>query len=71
MARTIGEAIEKTEKIALNQQDAYHIKIMGISNGIEEWVDEEKPLTTDEEYHTKQVTALFERIKNKSIWIFL
>jgi endonuclease III len=64
MARTIGEAIEKTEKIALNQQGAYHIKIMGISNGIEEWVDEEKPLTTDEEYHTKQVTALFERINN-------
>jgi endonuclease III len=65
MARTIGEAIEKTEKIALNQQGAYHIKIMGISNGIEEWVDEEKPLTTDEENYTRQVTALFERIKNK------
>jgi endonuclease III len=65
MARTIGEAIEKTEKIALNQQGAQHIKIMGISNGIDEWVDEEKPLTTDEENYTRQVTALFERIKNK------
>jgi hypothetical protein len=64
MARTIGEAIEKTEKIALNQQGAQHIKIMGISNGIDEWVDEEKPLTTDEENYTRQVTALFERIKN-------
>ena len=67
MARTIGEAIEKTEKIALNQQGAQHIKIMGISNGIDEWVDEEKPLTTDEENYTRQITALFERIKNKSI----
>ena len=65
IARTIGEAIEKTEKIALNQQGAQHIKIMGISNGIEDWVDEEKPLTTNEENYTKQVTALFERIKNK------
>lgn len=64
MARTIGEAIEKTEKIALNQQGAQHIKIMGISNGREEWVDEEKPLTTDEEYYDRQITALFERIKN-------
>jgi endonuclease III len=64
MARTIGEAIEKTEKIALNQQGAQHIKIMGISNGVEEWVDEEKPLTTDEENYARQVTALFERIKN-------
>jgi endonuclease III len=64
MARTIGEAIEKTEKIALNQQGAQHIKIMGISNGIDEWVDEEKPLTTDEENYARQVTALFERIKN-------
>jgi endonuclease III len=52
MARTIGEAIEKTEKIALNQQGAYHIKIMGIGNGIEDWVDEEKPLTTNEENYT-------------------
>jgi len=64
MARTIGEAIEKTEKIALNQQGSQHIKIMGISNGVEEWVDEEKPLTTDEENYARQVTALFERIKN-------
>ena len=65
MARTIGEAIEKTEKIALNQQGAQHIKIMGIGHGKDEWIDEEKPLTTDEENYTRQVTALFERIKNK------
>lgn len=65
MARTIGEAIEKTEKIALNQQGAQHIKIMGISNGKEEWVNEDSPLVTDEAEYTRQINALFERIKNK------
>ncbi len=64
MARTIGEAIEKTEKIALNQQGAQHIKIMGISNGREEWLNEDSPLVTNEEEYTRQINALFERIKN-------
>lgn len=65
MARTIGEAIEKTEKIALNQQGAQHIKIMGISNGREGWINEDSPLVTDEANYTRQINAMFERIKNK------
>jgi hypothetical protein len=66
MARTMGEAIEKTRKIALNQKGAMNIKIMGISKGKEEWVNEESPSVTNEDIYTKHITALFERIKIKA-----
>jgi hypothetical protein len=62
MARTIGEAIEKTEKIALSQRGAMKIKIMGVVPGNEDWVDEESPLSTDEENYAAQTNALFTRI---------
>jgi hypothetical protein len=42
-----------------------NIKIMGIGNGKEEWINEESPLVTDEAEYTRQINALFERIKNK------
>lgn len=45
MAETHEEAAEKAKKIAGN----YNIKIMGISTGKEEWVNEKTPLGTGEE----------------------
>ena len=42
MANDNEEAIEKTKLIAGNP----NIKIMGLANGREEWVDENKPLGT-------------------------
>lgn len=63
MARTVGEAIEKTQKIALSRHGSIDIKIMGMGHAKEEWVDEENPITTDENYYEKQTTALFNRLK--------
>lgn len=45
MAETTEEAVEKAKTIAGN----HNIKIMGISNGREEWVNERAPLGTGEE----------------------
>lgn len=63
-ARTVNEAIEKTENIALNQQGAAFIKILGVVPGKEEWINENSPLLTDEAKYTEQMVALFNRIQS-------
>lgn len=53
MARTIEEAIEKTENIALSLQGARFIKIMGVVPGKLEWVNEKEPLTQNPHINIK------------------
>lgn len=62
-ARTQEEAIEKTKSIALSQPHARYIKIMGFGHSKDEWVDEKKPLDTDESYYKWQVKALYDSKK--------
>jgi hypothetical protein len=64
MANSQTHAIELTKNIALNQQNAKHIKIMGIGFCIEEWTTLPQPMRTDEANYSKQVAAMFERIYN-------
>lgn len=47
MAEDREEAIYKTKIIAARHCGDDHIKIMGIANGREEWVNEDKPLGVD------------------------
>jgi hypothetical protein len=63
MARTQGEAIEKTKRIALKREGAVHLKIAGIGFGREEWVDEEHWLDTDESYYSVHVDAMQKRME--------
>jgi hypothetical protein len=63
MARTQGEAIEKTKRIALKREGAAHLKIAGIGFGREEWVDEEHWLDTDESYYSVHVDAMQKRME--------
>lgn len=65
MARTQNEAIELTKSIALHQDYAVHIKIVGIGHGKEEWTKLKQPLDTDEEDYRRQLDAMFARIKCK------
>jgi len=47
MAENQEEAIRKTYIIAANYCGVDYIKIMGVANGREEWVNEERPLGVD------------------------
>lgn len=63
MARTQNEAIECTKYIALNQNKAIHIKILGISYGKEEWTELPQPMRTDPESYRRSIDVLTEKIK--------
>jgi hypothetical protein len=65
MARTTEEAIEKTKRIALNQEGAKHIKILGVGFAREEWVDEQKWMDTDPEYYRAEAQLLKQRLEQK------
>jgi hypothetical protein len=67
MARTQNEAIEKTKEIASKQNGFKHIKILGFGHAKKEWVNEEAPLTTDQDKYTREVEAVFERIKAQKL----
>jgi endonuclease III len=67
MARTINEAIEKTQAIALDQYGAKHIKILGIGYAKEEWVNEESPMKSDPEYYKTRSKAVLESVKGKNL----
>ena len=67
MARTQLEAIEKVKSIAANQRGHRYIKIMGFGHAKAEWVNEESPLVSDENFYTQQVNAVFERIKARNL----
>jgi hypothetical protein len=64
-ARSQQEAIEKTQKIALNQKGAKHIKIAGIGFAKEEWINEEKWIETDPDYYREQAQLLKQRLDEK------
>jgi hypothetical protein len=67
MARTQLEATEKVKSIAANQRGHRYIRIMGFGHAKEEWVNEEAPLVSDENFYTQQVNAVFERIKARNL----
>lgn len=67
MARTQLEAIEKVKSIAANQRGHMHIKIMGFGHAKAEWVNEEAPLLSDENFYIKHVNAVFDRIKARNL----
>jgi hypothetical protein len=67
MARTQLEAIEKVKSIAANQRGHRYIRIMGFGHAKEEWVNEETPLVSDENFYAQQVNAVFERIKGRNL----
>jgi endonuclease III len=48
MARTMQEAREKVEAIAMKSPGAVRIKVVGVTMGKPEWVNEASPITTDE-----------------------
>ena len=54
MARTINEAKEKVEAVAMKQNGAIKIKVVGVSKGEQEWVDEHRPIFTDESVYKKR-----------------
>lgn len=62
-ARTQEEAIEKTKNIVLALPNARYVKIMGIGHAKEEWIDETKPLDTNEEYYKSQIKLLYDSKK--------
>jgi len=67
MARTINEAIEKTKVIALNQHGAMHIKVLGIGHAKAEWVNEESPMKSDNNYYRVRSKAALESAKGKNL----
>lgn len=67
MARTQLEATEKVKSIASNQRGHRYIKIMGFGHAKAEWVNEEAPLVSDENFYTQQVSAVFDRIKARNL----
>jgi hypothetical protein len=67
MARTQNEAIDKTTRIAMNQQNAMHIKVIGIGHGKVEWVDEENPMRSDPEYYSRIASRALEMAKKNSL----
>jgi hypothetical protein len=66
MARTQNEAIEMTRSIALDNQDAIEIKILGIGHCKTEWTDCPQPMTTDEQLYRDQLDSMWNRIKNRA-----
>jgi hypothetical protein len=71
MARTINEAIEKTTNIAINQQGAKHIKILGIGHAKQEWVNENEPMRSDPEYYSVRSKAALEHCKKNGTQDYL
>jgi hypothetical protein len=67
MARTQLEATEKVKVIASTQRGHRYIRIMGFGHAKEEWVNEEAPLVTDENFYTRSVKAVFNRIKERNL----
>ena len=59
------EAIDKVSNIALSRKGARFIKIVGVTPGKQEWIDENNPLDTDEEFYRKQIDALQARLEAK------
>lgn len=66
MARTQNEAIEMTRSIALDNQDAIDIKVLGIGHCKPEWTDYPQPMTTDEQSYREQLDSMWKRIKNRA-----
>ena len=54
MARTMQEAREKVEAIAMKSPGALKIKVVGITMGKPEWVNEGSPITTDESVYRQR-----------------
>lgn len=54
MARTINEAKEKVEAIAIKQNGAMRVRIVGMAIGQADWVNEESPIFTDEAVYKKR-----------------
>lgn len=71
MARTINEAIEKTKKIALNQQGAKHIKVLGIGHAKHDWVNEKEPIKSDPEYYSVRSKAALDACKDRDLSEYL
>ncbi len=67
MARDYEEAIDKTKKIALNQENAKHIKILGFGHAKHEWVDEKSPMKSDPEYYSVRSKAALKSAKDGDI----
>lgn len=62
MARTQKEAIEITESIALQQNGAMHIRVLGIGHGKQEWTEMVQPLRSDNEKYRVEVEKIFNKI---------
>jgi hypothetical protein len=65
MADSQQHAIEQTTYIALNQNNAKHIKVLGIGYCKEEWTKEPQPMRTNEQEMRAQLDSMFERIQAK------
>lgn len=65
MASTQQEAIEKVTAIASKQPGYHHIKIMGFGYANAEWVNEEAPLKSNEDFYKQSVKKVFERVKQR------
>jgi hypothetical protein len=66
-ARTIDEAIEKTKKIALNQEGAKFIKVLGIGHAKHEWVNSKEPCKSDPEYYSVRAKAALKSAKENGV----
>ena len=70
MARTQNEAIEKTREIALNQQWAHEIKVIGIGHGKVEWTELPQPIVTDNTMYRETAQKAIERAQaNRDLYI--
>ena len=68
MARTVNEAIEKVKAIADKQSDGRtHIKVMGVSKGEPDWVNEESPIFTNEEEYRKRKNEIIKMINSPHV----
>lgn len=68
MARTANEAIEKVKAIANKQSDGRtQIKITGVCKGEPDWVNEEKPIFTDEAEYRKRKNAVIKMINSPHV----
>jgi hypothetical protein len=67
MAKDQMDAIEKTKELALAQDGAIEIKVVGIGHGKEEWTKLPQPLKTDNEPYRISAGAAIERAKQNGI----
>jgi len=61
MARTQNEAIEKTKKIALSQDMAKNIKVLGIGFCEFEWTKLPQPIKSDPEFYRKKAQSVIDK----------